>query len=125
MEVFAQLTTAIEQRDCGAVRRLRTEHRYLLHFELTPGWPVLHRCIVQGCADVGLLKLFVANGGDVQRETDGGASLAFLAATTARAEVLGECLNSCGARMTPFDSPPPSITPRALAGRRRFAAGRM
>src|SRR4051794_25630506 len=88
MSLLNEIMAQIDRKDLEGVRTLLTKHPYLLHFEISQGWPLLHRCLASECADLELLKLFVANGGDVNRKANGGVSLPFLAATAAEDEEL-------------------------------------
>lgn len=81
MNVLSQILLKVKQCDLAAVKQLLRECPFVFHFQIECGWPILHHCIACGCADLDLVKLFIANGGDVNRRADSGASLLFLAAT--------------------------------------------
>jgi ankyrin repeat protein len=88
------------------VKRLLTAHPYLFHLD-DSGWPVPHRCISDPVnvplLDLDLAKLFVAHGADLNRKTDSGLSLLFLAATNSRTKDIADYFVTCGAQMSSFE----------------------
>jgi len=100
---LCDVLSGIESSDLTMVRQLLRERPYVFHFEIRHGWPILHRCIARRCADLNLVKLFVAQGGDVNRKTDSGVSLAFLAATMPDDQEILKYLISIGGRMSSFE----------------------
>jgi ankyrin repeat protein len=103
MNLLFEVLLAIEHADLKSVRRLLEKHPHLFHFEVSHGWPVLHRCLAKHCIDLDLAKSYIAAGGDVNRKANSGVSLAFLAATMADGQKILQFLTSCGGQMSSFE----------------------
>jgi ankyrin repeat protein len=109
MKILDEALLAIEKRDLENLRSLAARHPYVFHFEAPYGWPVLHRCMAKStqrpCVDLELVKLFVANGGNVNQRTDSGVSLLFLATVNGFCVKMGihDYLTQCGASMSRFE----------------------
>jgi ankyrin repeat protein len=109
-ELLAIIERTVEERDLKEVRRILRAYPYLFHFEIPHGWPVLHRCMDNACADLQLAKMFLAAGGDVNRKTNSGVSLLFLACAHACGEETPSYLRTQGARMSNFEEAVVALT---------------
>src|SRR5467141_2643841 len=79
-EMVQEIRAATERADLLVLKRLAPKCPALLHHDTPHRWPVIHDCVSRGCVDLELLNLFVRTGGDVNRRTESGVSLAYLAA---------------------------------------------
>src|SRR6267378_2724746 len=112
--ILGQLLAAVGESDLPKVRGILTKHPYLFNFELPRGWPILHQCLHKPgyppCADVDLVKLFVDNGGDVNRLSGSRVSLLFLATNNSFARDIAAYLTRCGAKMRPYEQATVALT---------------
>jgi ankyrin repeat protein len=102
-ELLSLIEMGIAERDLKAIKRVLKQHPHLFNFEIPHGWPVLHRCLDNTCADVELVKMYFASGGDINRRTNSGASLLFLSGSHARGKQVAALLRSLGAEMSPYE----------------------
>ena len=108
--IMGSLARALEKRDLPRIKTLLNEHPALVREEIAFGWPVLHQGLANSaeklCADLDLVNLFVANGGDVNQRTYNGVSLLFLARLNSAVlgNAIAERLAGLGVTLSTFET---------------------
>ncbi|MDB6028702.1 MAG: hypothetical protein JWM68_4925 [Verrucomicrobiales bacterium] len=102
MRYLHKILRHIEANNLHDTKKLLKEKPYLFHFE-QDGWPILHRCIAKRCVDLEVVELFILAGGDVNRKTESGTSLAFLAASNSDHRGIRDLLVLNGGEMSTFE----------------------
>jgi uncharacterized protein len=107
VSILNQILSELEQENLPRVKELLKDHPYIFNFEDRYGWPVAHRCLADPvnypCFDLELARLYVASGANVNRRTDSGLSLLFLASMNFKGAAIAEYFVSSGARMSSFE----------------------
>lgn len=105
-----KIRAAIANRDLRTVKRLAATCPAILHHDTPHQWPVIHECISGNCVDLELMELFISSGGDVNRKTESGVSLAYLAAVHCEGSEVERALRNSGASLTDYEAAVVTIT---------------
>jgi ankyrin repeat protein len=103
MNIADEILTNIVSKNLKKVKELLSANAYVLHYNTPYGWPIMHRCLSAGCVDLDLVNIYIGRGGNVNKKTDSGVSLLFLAAKMANAAEVQKLLESHGAIMSLFE----------------------
>ena len=98
-EAFALLG----RKDKAALKQFLTNHPFLFQWNVSYGWPLMHRMVDQGLADSELMEMYVRTGGDANVLAPDAVSLLFLAKLRKSDPELIQVLEREGARMSPFE----------------------
>jgi len=102
-EIALEIQKAIEKADLGTIKRLAERCPFVLLHDTSHQWPVIHECLSRGCVDLELVKLFLQAGGDVNRRTESGVSLAYLASKLYEENDIVTLLKQNGAKMSVYE----------------------
>lgn len=98
-----EIRAAIEKHDLKTVKKLTAKCPAVLHHNAPHRWPIIHECMSSGCVDIELLELFLRTGGDVNRRTESGVSLAYLGSMLFERNDLVIFFQKNGARMSLYE----------------------
>jgi len=97
------LRQAVLRNDLAEVKAVLGKYPYLFHAKCEADWPVMHVCVDRNLADLKLLKMYVANGGDVGARAGSGSSLLLLGKLKSLPQDCVAFLEANGARLTVYE----------------------